>query len=68
MATITDYEMIQQYLELMNDSYDPIIIGHCTFYAGDIVRKMDPIAFRVGLSKYADNLAEDGILVEGYTA
>ena len=48
---VIEIEMTEdEYEEYLNEMYDDIEIGQLVFQAGDIVRRLDPIAFRCGLS------------------
>jgi len=68
MNTITEYDFLEQYDEMLNECYPDVTIGYGTYSASAILRECDPIVYRVGASDYADMLAEEGTLVEGYTA
>ena len=51
--TIYDYEDIENnYLELLNDIYEPVELAGMTIYASDM-RKLDPIMFRCSVSDYS---------------
>ena len=50
----------QAYIEMLNECYPVVKIGYAEFYASDILRECDPIAYRIGLSDYVDSLEEDG--------
>ena len=67
-TTLTEYEFLEQYSDMLDECYPDVTIGYGTYTASAILRECDPIAYRVGASDYADYLAEDGTLVEGYTA
>lgn len=45
--------------ELLDSCYEPYQIGKITFYASDILKKMDPICYRIEKQDYFDSLAED---------
>lgn len=40
----------EQYDELLNELYGTFKIGYCEYYASDILKELDPIAYRVGLA------------------
>ena len=46
-------EVADEYEELLDEVYPDVQIGDLTFTAGRIVRELDPIAFRVGVSDYS---------------
>lgn len=39
------------YEELLNEVYDEVVIGHSVFSAGEIMRALDPVTFRVGVGE-----------------
>jgi len=45
--------------EMLDDCHEPIKIGYGTFYASQILKECDPIAYRIGLSEFEDTLEED---------
>ena len=50
--------------ELLDECYPEITVGCCTWSAGQVMREMDPIAFRCGVSEELDSLAQDGQIYE----
>lgn len=50
-------EAIAAYDEFLNEVDGPVKIGSLTFDASRVLRKLDPIAYRVGFFDWAD--AED---------
>ena len=46
-------EVADEYEELLDELYEEVQIGDLTFTPGRIVRELDPIAFRVGVSDYS---------------
>ena len=46
-------EVADEFEELLDELYGEVQIGDLTFSPGRIVREMDPIAFRVGVSDYS---------------
>lgn len=45
--------------EMLDECYEPFKMGELTYYASDILRHCDPIAYRIGVSEHEDYLAED---------
>lgn len=45
--------------ETLNEVYDDVKIGELTFSAGDIVRNLDPVAFRCGVSDWLSQEFEE---------
>ena len=49
-------------LEMVNEMIDcdgPVIIGNLTFYRSDIVRRLDPVAYREMVCNITDSMIED---------
>jgi hypothetical protein len=49
----------EQFDEMLDDVYEPITIGFGKYYASDILKNCDPIAYRIGVSEFEDSLEED---------
>jgi hypothetical protein len=45
--------------EMLDECYEPFKIGDMTFYASDILRDCDPIAYRIAVGEYEDELEEE---------
>jgi hypothetical protein len=45
--------------EMLDECYEPYKIGEMTFYASDILKNCDPIAYRIGVSEHEDFMAEE---------
>lgn len=52
-------ELEDLYEETLDEVYDDVKIGELTFSAGDIVRNLDPIAFRCGVSDWLSQEFEE---------
>lgn len=52
-------ELEDLYEETLNDIYDDVKIGELIFSAGDIVRNLDPVAFRCGVSDWSSEEFEE---------
>lgn len=63
--TMTEDELIAGFNDAL-DSQGDIKIGGLTYTPSQVLEAVDPIAYRVGLSDYADSLSED-YRIEGYT-
>lgn len=61
---VTYGELENEFEELLNDTNDLVKIGSLTYEAGHVLRQIDPIAFRCGVSDYIDNLLSDDYLEE----
>jgi len=67
---MTEYELVQQYDDMLNDVYGLSKIGDCEYDTAQALRQVDPIAYRVGLADYADHLMtdDDTLVIEGYNS
>ena len=52
------------YRDMLNDCHDRLEIGDLSWFAGDALEELDPIAFRCGVADYWDSLLTDGEYVE----
>lgn len=52
------------YEEILDECYPEIAIGCCTFSPSDVMKELDPTAFRIGVSENADSLVQDEQLYE----
>ena len=50
--------------EMLDECYEEVKIGCCTFSPSDIMKQLDPTAFRIGVSENLESLAEDCQLYE----
>jgi len=60
---ISDREIEEQYDEALNDS-GMIKIGILEYAPADVLKSVDPVAYRCGLSDYIHFLLEDEIIFE----
>jgi hypothetical protein len=61
---LTPVEGEEMYEELLDECYPEVKIGYGTYAVSDIVKNLDPVAFRIGVQENLDSLAEDGVLFE----
>jgi hypothetical protein len=58
--------------EWFNDALDEcnsdITIGTLTYDPSQVLKAVDPVAYRIGLSEHADYLEREGYFVEGYSS
>jgi hypothetical protein len=68
MATLIDENQLEDMFDRdLDDMYEPYQIGYGKFYASDILKECDPIAYRLSKYEYAEHLAENAdIYVEDY--
>ena len=50
--------------EILDECYPEIRIGCCTFSPSDVMKELDPTAFRIGTQENLNSLAEDCQLYE----
>jgi hypothetical protein len=63
-AYLTESELEDRFEEHMDDAYDRVEIGGLTYYAGAVLRAVDPTAFRTYLADWLSLEVEDGNLFE----
>ena len=54
----------EMFQEMLDECYEDITIGCCTFSPSQILKELDPTAFDIGVSENLDNLTEDMSLYE----
>ena len=54
----------EMYEDLLDECYPEIKVGCCTFSSSEVIKELDPIAFRIGVGENLDDLAQDGQLYE----
>ena len=52
-------EAIIEMIDEMLDMDGPVVIGNLTFYRSDIVRRLDPVAYREMVCNITDSMIED---------
>lgn len=64
---LSENEMSDGYVELLNDMYDMVDVCGYSFEAGAVLREMDPIAFRCGMLDWISGRIQGGDLrrIEG---
>ena len=50
--------------EILDECYEEVKIGCCTFSPSAVMKELDPTAFRIGAQKNLDSLPEDSQLYE----
>ena len=51
----------EQFEEMLNECYEPVKVGFCEWDAGHVMKELDPVSFRCGVSDY---LADEEQFVE----
>ena len=59
-----DVEGIEESYREYLDSDGPVTIGGLEFWPSRILEKLDPIAYRCGLTDYTDSLSEDYLVLD----
>lgn len=54
----------EMFEELLDECYEELKVGCCTFSPSQVMKDCDPTAFRIGVSENLDSLAEDAQLYE----
>jgi len=62
---ITEEQLADMFDEALDEAGE-IQIGTLSYTPSQVLKSTDPIAYRIGLSDYADYLSNDGYEVEGY--
>jgi hypothetical protein len=62
---LTDQDLTDMFDELLDEQGEVEVAG-MMFSPSDILKKCDPIAYRIDRDNYADALIEDGYAIEGY--
>lgn len=44
------------YDEFLNEIYKPYELGVLTFYPDEIIRRLDPIVYDIGMQEFLDNI------------
>ena len=63
-TTICSVDAKRNYLEMLNDCYEPVKICGYEYAQGDALLAIDPVAFRCGLADYISAQLDDEIWVE----
>lgn len=61
---LDDDDMHDRYDEWINDVHGNVSIGNATFSPSDILKELDPIAYRAGFSDFIDYDTQDGSIME----
>ena len=54
----------EMFEEMLDECYEELKVGCCTFSPSQVMKECDPTAFRIGTSENLDSLAEDCQLYE----
>ena len=65
---LSEREAMESFDSMLDDCMEPIRMGYLEFLPSEVLKKMDPIAYREDFLNYVNGMAEDGAFyVEGYT-
>lgn len=56
-----EHDLIESYNETLREAY-PVTIGNIRLDPVEVLRRLDPVAYRTGLIEYADELDREGLL------
>jgi hypothetical protein len=56
---MTELELEEQFDEMLDDSQELVKIGNLSYLPSQVLKAVDPIAYRIGLSEFEDYLAEE---------
>ena len=59
-----EWELEDWFATEFDEVCEPVRIGSLEYDASDVLRKVDPIAFRQAYLEWLDNMIEDGQIVE----
>lgn len=63
-ARLTPVDGEAMYEDLLDECYPEVRIGFGSYAVSDILKHLDPVAFRIGVGENLASLAEDGVLFE----
>lgn len=52
---VDDYELHRRYDEMLDECSGTIVIGTLSYEASDVLKSVDPIAYRVGFNDWVDS-------------
>ena len=68
MQVISAYQAEQSFEEMLDECNPVVKVGYLSFCPSQVLRELDPVAYREDFILYCDAMAEDEVfLVEGYT-
>ena len=56
---MTELELEERWDECLDDCQEPIQIGNMTYLPSQVLKAVDPIAYRIGKYEFADLYLED---------
>lgn len=63
-GNLTDNDLQEMHDDLIDEIYPPVTIGIYEWAPSRVLKVMDPVAYRISVIEYVDQLIEDGQLEE----
>ena len=63
-GNLTDNDLQEMHDDLIDEIYPPVTIGIYEWAPSRVLKVMDPVAYRISVVEYVDQLIEDGQLEE----
>jgi hypothetical protein len=63
-AEISDDDLAGMHDDLIDELYPVVTIGIYQWAPADVLKRMDPVAYRCSVIEYADQLHQDGQITE----
>lgn len=63
-GNLTDNDLQEMHDDLIDEIYPPVTIGIYEWAPSRVLKEMDPVAYRISVIEYVDQLIEDGQLEE----
>ena len=63
-GNLTDNDLQEMHDDLVDEIYPPVTIGIYEWAPSRVLKVMDPVAYRISVIEYVDQLIEDGQLEE----
>jgi hypothetical protein len=61
---LSDRELTDMYHEMLEEIYGEVKVCGYEFSAADVLKEMDPVAYKVGLNDWLDSECSDGTIKE----
>lgn len=61
---LQDYELEERYDDWLDEVCGEVHIGSLSYVASKVLKEVDPIAYRVGMSDFVDSEMQDGRLTD----
>ena len=63
-GNLTDNDLQEMHDDLIDEIFPPVTIGIYEWAPSRVLKVMDPVAYRISVVEYVDQLIEDGQLEE----